>query len=93
MRAILLLASTLLFAAPALTAPGNLAPQATVSASSEYDRPPARLLAENAIDGVIPELFDKNDWEYAWAVYGPEANGRATFSLEGVPVSLRFMHK
>ena len=67
--------------------PTNLAPRAHVSASSEYS--PA-YSAAGVADGSVPEPFSGADQGQAWAVNGPEAGGKATFTLQWdqpVPVS------
>jgi len=76
------LISTLLAIPNGWSAPGNLAPQAKVAASSQYDHGGTQLLAQHAVDGVIPELFDKNDYGHTWALDGAVAGGRGTFTLE-----------
>ena len=55
----------------------NLAPQATVSASSEYS---GDYLARWAVDGKIPELECKADVKEAWCVRGRDGMG-AEFTL------------
>ena len=82
MRLAAFIALVPLAAAPAHSAPENLARKATVSATSEYNQPPARLLAKQAIDGLIPEMLDHEDWETAWAVDGAKWGNRVEFALE-----------
>ncbi|MBM3499927.1 MAG: hypothetical protein FJX74_14800 [Armatimonadetes bacterium] len=82
MRALLWIAPTLLATQAAGAAPENLARRATVSASSQYDHGGIQLLARHAVDGVIPELLDRNDYGHSWALYGAEAGGKGTFTLE-----------
>lgn len=60
-------------------APRNIAPQATVWASSEFS---GAYHARFATDGVIPELFSRDDAGRAWAVDGAHYGGRARFVLE-----------
>ncbi len=59
--------------------PHNLAPRAKATASSEYS---PQYAARLATDGVIPEPFSGADAGYAWAVNGPQAGDRASFTLE-----------
>ncbi|MBM3475438.1 MAG: hypothetical protein FJX75_19410 [Armatimonadetes bacterium] len=82
MRAILLTIPALLATQTASGAPENLARKARVSASSEYNHGGIQLLAKHAVDGVIPELLDHNDYGKSWALYGAEAGGKGTFTLE-----------
>ncbi len=82
MQIIMIAALAAMFAQPAPAGPENIARKATVTASSEYDHAPARLLARQAIDGQIPELLDKDDWDKSWAVDGATWANRVTFDLE-----------
>ncbi|MBI2300447.1 MAG: PD40 domain-containing protein [Armatimonadetes bacterium] len=59
--------------------PVNLAPQAKVSASSEYS---PQYAARFAVDGVIPEMLSKDDIGRAWVVDGARYGGKARFTLE-----------
>jgi len=58
--------------------PVNLAPQAKVSASSEYS---GDYLAEWAVDGKIPDLECKADKQQAWCVVGRKGM-HGEFTLE-----------
>jgi hypothetical protein len=82
MRAVLLTLTALLVGQTGLAAPENLARRARVWASSEYNHGGIQLLAKHAVDGIIPELLDHNDYGKSWALYGAEAGGKGTFTLE-----------
>jgi len=56
----------------------NVAPEATATASSEYN---ADYLAKFAIDRVVPPKLVGGDGKKAWAVFGPKAAGKAEFTL------------
>jgi len=57
----------------------NLAPKATVSASSEYD---GRYLAKFAVDGNIPDAECKQDERQAWCIHRQKVGDQGTFTLE-----------
>ncbi len=65
--------------AVAADGPVNLAPDAKVSASSEYD---GRYLAKFAVDGIVPLPLRQDDMNTAWAVAGGESKFQGWFKLE-----------
>ena len=72
-------ALVLMLSASASGAAENLARRASAWATSVHS---AGYEAKHAIDGVIPQLLDKNDRGRAWVVNGSEARHRARFVLE-----------
>jgi len=58
--------------------PENIAPEATVTASSEYD---ARYLAKNVVDGRIPPAGSRADGGAAWCVRGRTAGDQGELRL------------
>ncbi len=59
--------------------PENLAPKATVSATSEFN---GDYAAHFAVDGQLPDESGGNDSRRAWAVHQPTAKDQAEFTLQ-----------
>ena len=74
---VLAMLSASVAAAPAL--PENLAPKATVAATSEYND---QYLAKFAVDGRLPPAGSSDDVGKAWAVRGETHRGGAEFTLQ-----------
>jgi len=73
--------------APAADAPENLAPKATISASSVYS---SAYLGQFVADGVIPAEASRNDTNKAWCVNGDKSRNGATLAFAWAsPVSVR----
>ena len=73
------LAATLLLATSGFAAePENLAPQAQVSATSEYS---ADYAARFAIDGLVPEALSHQDTAQAWCINRKQAGDQGEFTL------------
>ncbi len=73
------LAATLLLATSGFAAePENLAPQARVSATSEYS---ADYAARFAIDGLVPEALSRQDIAQAWCINRMQAGDQGEFTL------------
>jgi len=63
---------------PVVALPENIAPEATVTASSEYDD---RYVAKNVVDGQIPPAGSRADMGAAWCVRGRTAGDRGELRL------------
>lgn len=73
------LAAVLILAAGGFAAaPENLAPQAQVSATSEYS---ADYAARFAVDGIVPEALGHSDTAQAWCINRKQAGDQAEFTL------------
>ena len=61
--------------------PINHAPQATITADSEYN---IHFKAQFVADGVIPEIFKRNGDDKEWAVQGTTHKNGSTLTMKWV---------